>query len=277
MSEPLSGGQGLTEPVALVVARERGPRSVDGMDLSGRPGALPRAGVGAGAPDANPLVGPDRLALVRMEFPIPDDVWTGSFTREHPEVILQLYSLATGADGKLIGDYEVVGPGRDWQAEIARQPNVVEARCLDLKAPPSRYRVVFASTTLINLTGRLRVVVRFPVTARAGRVSFEVVDRLSRIRALVAGLRERGIAPRVTSLTQDSSVTGQVTFTAVQQETFRRAFAAGYFDVPRRITLTELAAQLGRSKSSVSVTLALVERKLAQAAIHSARSLPPEA
>ncbi len=59
--------------------------------------------------------------------------------------------------------------------------------------------------------------------------------------------------------------------TAVQRAMFRQALERGYFDVPRRITLTQLARELSRSKSTVSMTLATVERKLAEAAAASAR------
>jgi predicted DNA binding protein len=40
--------------------------------------------------------------------------------------------------------------------------------------------------------------------------------------------------------------------------------AAGYFDVPRRLSLTELASQLGMAVSSLSEILAVAEKKLLQ-------------
>jgi predicted DNA binding protein len=52
--------------------------------------------------------------------------------------------------------------------------------------------------------------------------------------------------------------------TSIQRALFRQALALGYFEVPRRITLTQLAHKVSRNKSSVSTTLATVERKLAE-------------
>jgi len=40
--------------------------------------------------------------------------------------------------------------------------------------------------------------------------------------------------------------------------------AAGYFEVPRRVTLTELAERIGVAVSSLSEMLAVVEKKLLQ-------------
>jgi predicted DNA binding protein len=50
--------------------------------------------------------------------------------------------------------------------------------------------------------------------------------------------------------------------------------AAGYFAVPRGITLTDLARQIGRSKSAVSEAIAIIERKLLETAVRP-RGLTP--
>jgi hypothetical protein len=49
-----------------------------------------------------------------------------------------------------------------------------------------------------------------------------------------------------------------------QQEILQRALAAGYFDVPRRISLTELAVRIGVATSTLSVTLAVIEKKIVE-------------
>ncbi len=55
---------------------------------------------------------------------------------------------------------------------------------------------------------------------------------------------------------------GNPTLTARQAEIYRIARSAGYWDTPRRTTMTELAHVLRLSKSSLSETLATVERKI---------------
>lgn len=44
-------------------------------------------------------------------------------------------------------------------------------------------------------------------------------------------------------------------FSAVQRETLEAAFEAGYFDIPRSVTIADLAEQLGRSEQAVSEAL----------------------
>ncbi|MGI0054942.1 MAG: helix-turn-helix domain-containing protein [Thermoplasmata archaeon] len=52
------------------------------------------------------------------------------------------------------------------------------------------------------------------------------------------------------------------TLTVRQEEILRRALAEGYFDVPRRISLTALAPKIGVAMSTLSVTLAVIEKKI---------------
>ncbi|EQD61199.1 Bacterio-opsin activator, HTH domain protein [mine drainage metagenome] len=47
-----------------------------------------------------------------------------------------------------------------------------------------------------------------------------------------------------------------------QEDLLKRAMAAGYFEVPRQITLTALSQRLGLAPSTLSETLAKVEKKL---------------
>ncbi|HTT25710.1 MAG TPA: helix-turn-helix domain-containing protein, partial [Thermoplasmata archaeon] len=55
--------------------------------------------------------------------------------------------------------------------------------------------------------------------------------------------------------------------TPSQRTLLLQAVAAGYFDVPRRTSLTRLASRLAKSKSTVSEMLAIVEHKLVTCAL----------
>jgi predicted DNA binding protein len=55
--------------------------------------------------------------------------------------------------------------------------------------------------------------------------------------------------------------------TASQDAVFRAALRTGYFSVPRRISVSGLAAQLGRSKSSTSEMLSKIHQRLAESAL----------
>jgi HTH DNA binding domain len=203
---------------------------------------------------------------MKLEAKIPNKSWLGSFSRHHPELVLECINLVTLPGGDSLGEYEIFGSPKDWTSEIARSPDVVEVENLEILPGVGRYRVRFREVIVAALATQLEIIVRYPRTVRHGILEVELIARLPQMRRLVRALREAGNEPRLVSLRRDSLRSVPLLLTPVQRTLFRQALASGYFEVPRRITLTGLAKVVSRDKSSVSRTLATVERKLAEVA-----------
>jgi hypothetical protein len=208
----------------------------------------------------------DRLAIVKIEVELPEAVWLTGYTRDHPDLLIDIHNLLPVADHNLLGDFEILGLPVDPLTEIAGFPDVREVSPLDVPPEAQRFRVLFRETLLVSLLVKLGILVRYPTSARNGVASFETVDRISQIRRLLASLRRAGFDVRIVSLRKEFRRTRLPELTPVQREMLRQALLYGYFHVPRRITLTRLAQKLARSKSTVSQTIAIIERKLVEAA-----------
>jgi hypothetical protein len=204
--------------------------------------------------------------MVDVEVCDLEEAWLRGFTTAHPDLLVEVHNLVHVPRHKVLGDFEIVSPAMDRMAEIASFPDVVEVGHLDVPPQAGRYRVLFHETVLISLIVKLRILLRYPTRVRNGLVDFETVDRMVRIRRILAVLRKSGYDPRIVSLRRDPLKSRRVNLTRVQREMLRQAVQHGYFHVPRRITLTGLARKLSRSKSTVSQTLAVVEEKLVEAA-----------
>ena len=163
-----------------------------------------------------------------------------------------------------IGEYEVYGPAVDWTDEIAGCPNVLEVHALGAQPGPGRYRIRYRRSPFIATTAEDEVLVRYPLTIKGGLMECEVIAWRSTLRHFVDALADTGHEPHLVSLRRDSLRSVHIILTPIQRALFRQALALGYFDVPRRITLTRLAERVSRNKSSVSKTLANVERRLAE-------------
>jgi len=203
---------------------------------------------------------------VKIEFHAHPSLWIAAFSLKHPDLLLMLHTVQPARDRRLLADVEILGPPNDWVREIANLPGVMEVRHLGVAPDLGRYRVEHGASGPATLMLKLGMLMRYPITVQNGVVSGELVDQVSQIRRFVAALRASGHDARIVSLRHQSLRSRQPNLTQVQREIFRQAVAAGYFEVPRRITLTRLAEMLSRSKSSVSETLAVVERKLAESA-----------
>jgi len=206
----------------------------------------------------------NRIAIMKLQLKVPQTVWIGEFTRRHPELVVENINVISVLGGDLLGEFEVYGPPVDWTNEIARSPDVVEVEGLDVRPDLGRYRVRSRNSVLVDLATELEVLARYPRTFKNGVLECEVIARLSQLRRLMEAGVKAGNEPRLLSLRRDSLHSARPSLTPVQGALFRQALALGYFDVPRRITLTRLAERVSRSKSSVSRTLAIVEKRLAE-------------
>jgi len=99
-------------------------------------------------------------------------------------------------------------------------------------------------------------------------VSVAVPDR-EELSAVVAALRERDASVRLKRISTPTVDTGRRmleldadSVTEKQHEAIRAAVKAGYYETPRDADLSDLAAELGVSRSAVSQRLTAVESKL---------------
>jgi hypothetical protein len=217
---------------------------------------------------AAPEDGADQVRVVRFECDLDPEGWGASFTRDHPELFLRIHGVTFLRDSTVLTDFEVLASSQDWSRELSRCPGVLSVACLDVSSECGHYRVVHRATPVLTLAAEHQILLRYPASAHRDRAVLETVDRVSRVRRFIDALRAGGHRPRVVSLSAEPNHGVVLDLTPIQLDTFHRAFAAGYYEVPRRITLTGLSHELMRSKSSVSVTLANVEKKLAEAAMN---------
>jgi predicted DNA binding protein len=197
---------------------------------------------------------------------LPTSVWLSSFSRRHPELLIEAHNTLTVARHQTLAEFEIFGPSRDWTSEIASFPDVIRVERMHVVPGLGRYRIRFRQPIHLRLAEKLEMSFRYPRTVSNGVVRLETVAQAHEIRRLVAELQSGGCRPRLVSIRRGNVRPTRPALTPVQRQLFRQAVAAGYFEVPRRINLTGLAQKVGRSKSTVSHTLAVVERKLVEQA-----------
>jgi predicted DNA binding protein len=209
----------------------------------------------------------DRLAVMKLEMTTPSESWYTTFTRRNPELVVEVTNAIEVADNNTLAEIEVYGPPVDWVPEISKLPDVREVESFGQLPGFRRYRVRYLTSSIIRLARELEILIRYPRTVQNGTLTCETIARLSQLRRLVEALRTLGTEPRIDSLRRETLRSVRLSLTASQRALFRQALALGYFEVPRRISLSRLAERVSRSKSSVSEMLAVVERKL----VHSAK------
>lgn len=198
------------------------------------------------------------MAKARLKLKAPGSLT--DFSADHPNEEFKILSSRPTEDG-LLGIVE---------AETADPAALI--RCYEEAPEVSSYEVVHADEQAVliqyvipepaphraaSAAGNLP---RYPLVVRDGWVTTELItshDRLSQYRD---GLEAADIPYELISVTQSSNPVELLTDR--QYRFVIEALERGYYDTPRRCSLTELATALEVSKSTASVVLHRVEETI---------------
>ncbi len=211
----------------------------------------------------------DRFAIVRLRFETVQDLPLRDLSRSHPEIAVSMTAIQQLPPDRFIVEFEITTSApRDFTQEIAHEPGVVSVILLTPVGPRSRYQMVInVRPDYVDLTRRLGALLRYPRIVRDGVHTVEVAATISQLRRLIEDLGKIAHGVKVVRFGRARLSACPPSLTSREYALLHQALADGYFDVPRRITLTAFAKKLGRSKSAVSRSLALVEEKLAHASV----------
>ncbi len=239
----------------------------DSSTLAAPSGAFetPFDSLGATSPTPPPPV--DHYVVTRIRYELPPTCWVSEFTRKDPNRSVEVQNIMGLTPKHILGLFAIFVQDSDvsqvdWTKEIAASPDVLKVDRVELVPGFSEYIVLSHGTSSTALAREFAVVLHYPRVIRNGIITCETVARKSQLRGFMTALRDAGLNASIVSLRRDAINSSRLLFTPIQRELFHRTVMAGYFQVPRRITLTRLAQNLGRSKSSLSETLAVIERKL---------------
>ena len=211
----------------------------------------------------------DRFVVVRLRFRANQDLALNSLTHSHPEIVVSMTAIQSLPPDRFIVEFEVNSSApKDLTDEVAQHPAVVSVTRLTPIGPRSRYQMVTKlPADYLILAGRLGTLLRYPRTVRDGVHTVEVAATTSQLRQLIEELGTITHGVEVLRFGRAQMSTCPTSLTPQEYSLLHQALADGYFDVPRRITLTAFAKKLGRSKSGVSERLALIEEKLVVASV----------
>ncbi|MCH1537621.1 MAG: hypothetical protein DWC01_01320 [Candidatus Poseidoniales archaeon] len=187
---------------------------------------------------------------LRIDVRLPEGHWAGDVTRIHPKATLRIEQHMPLGKGR--------GTARCW-ANVPLDETITQHDGIDRLTPlEDGYFNVDISAGgggFLRPLIDLGVVPRTPFEVRDGWVEWTVEGHRQQMRDLINRFRSDEIPHRLLS----TRSTGPRLLTPRQREVFEAASREGYWDVPRRINLTELAGLLGIAKSTLSNQLQRIE------------------
>ena len=210
----------------------------------------------------------DRLLLATLRIRIPPGLWTGGFTSAHPNLSAEILNRADVSKDVSVSDYWISGqPPGVWAHEIRQYSDVLKVDSLAEVGEGSIYRVTYRNPPVIYLYRELGMPIQFPMRLQGGFIRWEIVARHSEFERVLKHVGKTDPDFQVVSIRRRPLRSHLPMLTENQQQLLTQAMAAGYFAVPRGITLTALARRLDRSKSGISEAIAIIEKKLLESAL----------
>ena len=195
-----------------------------------------------------------------LTLTVPEGIWIGDVTRNHPEATVRILSALTGEDAG-VGLAEITAPDlSEMVADIADDETVTELEILQRHEETVLVQFETTMPLLLLPVQDSGVPLTMPFTIRDGRVEWEITAPQHRLSELGAQLDQFGIPYTVEEVRQ--YVEPEHLLTERQLRLMRVAVERGYYDTPRRCSLTDLADHLDLAKSTCSETLHRAEGKV---------------
>ncbi len=203
------------------------------------------------------------MDICRLRVPLPESAWIAGFSRSHPDLVIEVLSRLDLTAHRSLTEIRLRADETvSWRDELGSLPQVEAVEELERGPSEVHLRVTHRTSEFVPIFRELRIMRRFPFTIQGGVGHWVVVASAPQIRHLLSLLHERVPTATVEAVRHAPASRGAGPLTPHQEDLFRRAMAAGYFEVPRKVTLTGLARTLDVAPSTLSEALAVIEKKL---------------
>ena len=200
------------------------------------------------------------MPRANLTLTIPESIWIGDVSRAHPAATFRILAALAGDDAG-VGLAEITSRNlSSVLSDIETSDSVVE---LDVLRQHDEEVLVQFETTMPLLLFPVQdsgVPLEMPFTIEAGKANWEVTAPQRRLSELGAQFEEFGIPFTVNEIHRHVEPTQLLT--DGQLELVHTAIEEGYYDTPRRCSLTELASESEIAKSTCSETLHRAEEKI---------------
>ncbi len=205
----------------------------------------------------------DRL-VGRIRVTLPSGTVLGDLSRRHPDATIQILDRLPMGDGQtFLVRFEADGiPPEAVEEELGSDPGVHEV-WLAGTGPGRRCSVIRArAPPYMPTIERFSVLRWLPMIIRNGTALWTLLCPRAEWAPFLKDLRSRVPAVEVLALGTQTLQGSDGPLTPRQAEVYRLALLEGYYEYPRRISMSALAERLHCSKSSLFEVLARAERKM---------------
>lgn len=197
-----------------------------------------------------------------LEIETPKNNWCQDAVRAFPDHRIGINLIVPSSGDGCIESVSVMGPEVDTVVDyLKRHEHVVSVLETGRDRRTVQLRLTLRGCPVANVMRETGLAPRLPFVVIPGKDIWMVVGQDAALQSAQKELARHSMHTRVVG---KGDWTGQgAAMTEHQRHVLTRAIDSGYYEYPRRTSLTGLAGQLGVAKSTLSQTLMVIEMKMA--------------
>jgi predicted DNA binding protein len=208
----------------------------------------------------------EKTSLARIKIKFPDKIWISELFKNFPDVRMEIqyflpYDLENSIGNSII---EVVHYDLKNVIDLIRDhESVLEFSLLEQEDNRVKFNVKTYDPYLLYALIKCGVLVDFPVNVRQGNAYWRLIASRDRIDQLLTIFDVRKIDYELLRIGNSPYNLEDEKYQLSLEESnvLSKAIDLGFFEIPRKISLEDLANHLGKSKSALSVTLRKIIKK----------------
>jgi predicted DNA binding protein len=208
----------------------------------------------------------EKPSLARIKIKFPDEIWISEIFKKFPDIKMEiLYFLPYDLE-KSIGNAIIEIKYYNLESiikEIEKHPSVFEFSVLEKEDNRVKFNVKTSDPYLLYAVIKCGVLVNFPVRVKEGNAYWKLISSRKRIDELLTLFEKKNIDFTLLRIGKAPYELDEERYKLSLEESqvLDQAINLGFFEIPRNISLEELANKLGKSKSALSVMLRKIIKK----------------
>ncbi len=205
-------------------------------------------------------------SLARIKIKFPDQLWISQIFKNYPDIKLEIshflpYDLERSIGNSII---EIKHYNIDKIIEEVRNhPSVFELSVMETEENKVKFNIKTKDPYLLYAIIKCGVLVQFPVNVKEGYAYWRLISSRERIDQLLTLFEQKKVNFELLRIGKSpySIEDDKNRLTLNEENILDKAISSGFFEIPRNISLEELANELGKSKSGLSVMLRKIIKK----------------
>jgi len=202
------------------------------------------------------------IMIAKLEISMPEKLWIAELSKKYPDITFEILSILPTE--KMVGNALIKFNGSNLDhlvTEIKAHPSSIELHLISDSTNSKILNVKTNDPWLLISIIKSEIILKMPVLVKNGIAKWEVLAPQEKIGKLKKLLDEKQIKFELKSIMKYKE---EPQLTEKQSQVLDQAVKLGYYEIPRKITLTELAAQLNLAKSTLSGILRRIDKRLIQ-------------